>query len=742
MRALLAALMLAGALAAPAAAAAPLPPSDEAGMLSMTAAHTNALDGDWMDGPLEVAWKLERIERLAQPPLITRDRVVISEHGQQAGTGLRQDVRVLDRLTGEQLWRRDGGHAGVGAGAGLVVVATDGRGDEFTGLTAFDLDTGAQRWQADLPGSSYSEPVVADGLVFMAGNPTVAVDAADGRVRWSEYGGDAQPAVGGGRVYEAIGVCHDVWVRDQELGVPVFEWKNPFCLGGAYEPPVLSGHWVYGSEARYDIGTFAMQDGYSGPAAYRDGVRVRAIYDPPELQAFDEETGEQLWSAPGVSELPVIGGDTVASVADSGEVARRDLRTGAERWTGALLPADAGRLAAGQGMLLATGVSGVTDGPIDLFALGVPGPDTAIRNRPDDHVASGSAAFTFASSEPGTYECALDGGAFAPCPEAYALTGLADGAHALQVRAVAGGEPDRTPALARWTVDRAAAASTVTEGPAQRTSSRSATLRFTIAEHARTIECRLDAGAWKRCVPPVSYANLADGRHTFAVRMTDLAGNAESPPAERTWTVDSRAPVTSITAGPPDSTRDTDARLEFSADEAGSRFECRLDDSQWEPCSSPATYGELAHGEHSFAVRATDDLGNGPGDADARTWSVDRSTPPSATLVLPAGPVAAPGIAAAPARPPLRVRTPSRATRAALLRGLRIRLSGLRRGQKVRIVARAGGATVARRTVRARGRRLTLTLRVPRAALRGGHRLTVRAVASGRRATSVTRIAR
>jgi hypothetical protein len=50
-----------------------------------------------------------------------------------------------------------------------------------------------------------------------------------------------------------------------------------------------------------------------------------------------------------------------------------------------------------------------------------------------------------------------------------------------------------------------------------------------------TFECSLDAAAFSPCSSPQSYAQLAYGSHTFAVRATDSDGEVEDPPAEFTW---------------------------------------------------------------------------------------------------------------------------------------------------------------------------------------------------------------
>ena len=58
-----------------------------------------------------------------------------------------------------------------------------------------------------------------------------------------------------------------------------------------------------------------------------------------------------------------------------------------------------------------------------------------------------------AASETVTYDCALDGAAFGPCPASNLYTGLPAGTHTVQVRATdRAGNTDPTPAAANWTV--------------------------------------------------------------------------------------------------------------------------------------------------------------------------------------------------------------------------------------------------------------------------------------------------
>ena len=68
---------------------------------------------------------------------------------------------------------------------------------------------------------------------------------------------------------------------------------------------------------------------------------------------------------------------------------------------------------------------------------------------------------------------------------------------------------------------------------------------------------------------------------------------------------DEVAPVTTITTKPKTSTKPK-STVAFTSNEAGATFECNLDGSGWNPCSSPKKLKNLSVGKHTFQVRATD----------------------------------------------------------------------------------------------------------------------------------------
>src|SRR4029077_8491350 len=77
-------------------------------------------------------------------------------------------------------------------------------------------------------------------------------------------------------------------------------------------------------------------------------------------------------------------------------------------------------------------------------------------------------------------------------------------------------------------------------------------------------------------------------------------------------------------------TQATSAGFSFSS-EPGATFECKLDAGSFLSCTSPQSISGLADGAHSFAVRATDLVGNTDPTPASFSWTVD--TPPPDTTI-------------------------------------------------------------------------------------------------------------
>ena len=107
--------------------------------------------------------------------------------------------------------------------------------------------------------------------------------------------------------------------------------------------------------------------------------------------------------------------------------------------------------------------------------------------------------------------------------------------------------------------------------------------------------------------------------------------------------MDTEAPDTTIESGPSGTVPANRADFELDAAEAGSTYECKLDDGDWEPCGSTPSLTGLSNGEHTFRARATDDAGNTDDSPAARTWVVDAEPPDTTITAGPTGTVRSTG---------------------------------------------------------------------------------------------------
>jgi hypothetical protein len=161
----------------------------------------------------------------------------------------------------------------------------------------------------------------------------------------------------------------------------------------------------------------------------------------------------------------------------------------------------------------------------------------------------------------------------------------------------------------------------------------SATFEFHSLPGGATFECKLDDGPFTPCASPRSYSNLLPGAHHFEVRARAAAAPGPTP-ARHDWTI--VLPGTSWTPAPA-STFDS-AAFVFQSGAAGAAFECKLDDGDFVPCTSPATYTNLRSGDHRFEVRARTAAG-ADATPESISWSVVPLPRPDTALTGLSGPV-------------------------------------------------------------------------------------------------------
>jgi hypothetical protein len=164
-------------------------------------------------------------------------------------------------------------------------------------------------------------------------------------------------------------------------------------------------------------------------------------------------------------------------------------------------------------------------------------PDTSIGLKPASPTKNTAASFEFTSTEANSnFVCRLDGGTFAACTSPKGYTGLTEGSHTFDVRAVdPAGNADATPATFTWTIDLTPPDTTIDSKPPTISASATATFSFTSTEANSTLECSIDGNAFAACTSPMDYSSLAIGNHSFEVRATDGVGNVDASPVVYTW---------------------------------------------------------------------------------------------------------------------------------------------------------------------------------------------------------------
>src|SRR6187401_376169 len=264
-------------------------------------------------------------------------------------------------------------------------------------------------------------------------------------------------------------------------------------------------------------------------------------------------------------------------------------------------------------------------------------------------------------------ECSLDGATFTACtsPVQYTTPQITDGTHTFEVLSVDNStNSDPSPAQFTWNVDTIPPTTNITTAMdgnnititnSSNTKSNSVIFEFSGNDTGGVgvdhLECSLDGASFTACTSPVQLrsADILDGTHAFSVRAQDKVGNIMSTPLLFNWTVDTVSPSTNInmaidgnneTLVSNGSTRSTSTTFTFSGSDAGTsgekgvgikQFECRVDNSNFSVCTSPAHYDNMTDGNHTLAVISEDKVGNVGSTPSSFNWTVD-TEPPSASI--------------------------------------------------------------------------------------------------------------
>lgn len=329
-------------------------PVDEWSTYQRTPGHNAYVPITLNPSRFALKWKWNTTEATGAPlfeqgpnqPAVTDGTAVYTTSGSTRAEGY---IYAVNKTTGRSLWSRSLGASWMtnppAVRDGIVYVATSGlffNGVEYTWsnsfLWAFRAADGTPVFKEPYPTRwswpHFFAPTVKDGTVYLNGGDqvleTFAFDATTGIRKWQrsvgeQYVGSTTPMVDGSVVFNVAGL--QMKLLQAESGLPVS--TLPMASGmeasqtygaaavatGRGSVLALSGSTslftVNSPELNYGakraLNRFAsapLATSWSTPALY-DGVPVAADgviyayrYDPNQLDALDEATGQVLWSWP------------------------------------------------------------------------------------------------------------------------------------------------------------------------------------------------------------------------------------------------------------------------------------------------------------------------------------------------------------------------------------------------------------------------------------------------------------
>ncbi|WP_405953497.1 PQQ-binding-like beta-propeller repeat protein [Streptomyces phaeochromogenes] len=329
-------------------------------------------------------WKTKAIDDDQHYPDLYNagDVVVATSSGQN-------DVHALDPRTGEILWSRAADTSGSGfitAGTDAVYLfdARDGDSTEDFVLRAVHPASGATRWTSRVPFFPWGTTATGSVLCIAEGNQVRALDAEDGRPRWTARAtGNASFAASA-----ALVVAGGDDLAGMNAGSGRIRWRRKLAQSPVFA--VISDGMVFAGDnvgtayaVRADDGTVAWQQAFD----YRSSIRHAGnglLYvgeADGRVRAFRAGTGKPVWSRrPGLesssygkSDTLGVSGGTLWVQAPDQTVYALDTADGRVLWTYGAQAATGSTSASGSGALAVDGLVllGTLDGHVE--AVNPPG---------------------------------------------------------------------------------------------------------------------------------------------------------------------------------------------------------------------------------------------------------------------------------------------------------------------------------------------------------------------------------
>lgn len=227
---------------------------------------------------------------------------------------------------------------------GTVYVANTQRPSVY----AFDAATGDIEWTVE-EGGSQTAPAVTDDAVYVSGRSVLALDRADGSVRWRYDGDEQYPSASAATIVDGVvyagGGIRDgtLYALDARSGEAV--WTADTGGESLQDPPAVAGGRVYITDFDGRLRSFDAASGGDRRTLTEEGERVLqppVVADGTVYAAFDggavralAPDGTRRWTATvgdtGVDAVPVVG-DGAVHLVDDGGIVTLEAQDGSEQW--------------------------------------------------------------------------------------------------------------------------------------------------------------------------------------------------------------------------------------------------------------------------------------------------------------------------------------------------------------------------------------------------------------------------
>jgi hypothetical protein len=243
-----------------------------------------------------------------------------------------------------------------------------------------------------------------------------------------------------------------------------------------------------------------------------------------------------------------------------------------------------------------------------------------------------SRTISFIANESSSYQCSLDGAAFAACDSPYASNNLSEGQHTFNVQATDAAGNLGLPASASWTSDYTSPVITLGQvlPAAGLTNSSNYSVAFTSNDSTSQFYCSMDGVTATTCTSPYTGAFTSDGMHELSIYAIDQAGNS-SASVVVDWNVDRTSGVLSWSSITPSGAAiNVNAIQLIVAATKAEMLAATLNGNSVAIDDNVISLSGLSEGSYNVQVNGVDAAGN-PTNTLAYEFTVDM-TPPQISL--------------------------------------------------------------------------------------------------------------